>query len=388
MPEDWFEKPVTGVLNALRARVEASQSASARITPASGLQAESHFADRNMHNIPSDHLASAEVLRPKELLVSVVIPAYRCSQFIAEALDSVLRQTFTDYEILVVNDGSPDTAELEAALQPYMGKVRYLKQSTKGPSGARNTGIRNGHGRYIAFLDGDDYWTPDHLAKNTSILESDPEVALVYSDCILVRNGQAYSRVFSERHQSPQVTFESLLLQDSMISTSSVVVSRKALLETGGFDEGLFRCEDFDLWLRLSLARRRIAYHSHAEVFHRTHDASLSANEIAMFADRVRVYEKIAALPLSPSQREIIEEMIRKTHGDAYRQQLKEALARGDLAEARDAARRANSLERNWKIKAALIGLRVSPRLFSSLDRLRAKLMDKFAHARQNGMLL
>src|SRR5689334_17674780 len=105
------------------------------------------------------------------VLVSVVIPAFRCAQYIVQGIESVLNQSFTNHEILVVNDGSPDTAELEAALAPYAGRIRYFKQSTRGPSGARNTGIRNAFGKYVAFLDGDDYWTPDHLAKNISILE-------------------------------------------------------------------------------------------------------------------------------------------------------------------------------------------------------------------------
>src|SRR2546423_9564474 len=187
----------------------------------------------------------------ESFLVSVVVPAYRCSQYIAEGIESVLNQSLTDHEIIVVNDGSPDTAELEAVLAPYAGKVRYFKQSTKGPSGARNTGIRNAYGKYVAFLDGDDYWARDHLSKAVGILKRDTGLALSYCDCILVKDGQPYSRVFLAQNQSRNVTFESLLLQSSTISTSSVVVLREAIVNVGAFDEGLYRCEDFDMWLRL-----------------------------------------------------------------------------------------------------------------------------------------
>ena len=321
------------------------------------------------------------------VLVSVVIPAYRCAEYIVQGLESVLVQTVTSHEIIVVNDGSPDTAELEAALVRYSGRIRYFKQPNRGPSGARNTGIRNAFGKYVAFLDGDDYWTPDHLAKAISIFESDPHLALVYCDCILVKNGTAYSRVFYVQGQSSRVSLESLLLQSSTISTSSVVVSRDAILAAGGFDEALHRCEDFDMWLRLSSWGGRMAYHPDAEVFHRMHSVSLSADSLAMIKDRVRVYEKTAAaLNLSRDQKQIIRRMITKSQSDGYVEQLKEALDREDYAEAREAANRAISVESTWKLKLSKVGLRVAPRLFRVLHRSRMVMLQKRNQSRQGGV--
>ena len=312
------------------------------------------------------------------VLVSVVIPAYRCAQYIVQGIESVLNQSFANHEILVVNDGSPDTAELEAALAAYAGRIRYFKQSTKGPSGARNTGIRNAFGEYVAFLDGDDYWTPDHLAKNVAILERDPTLALVYCDCILVKNDQPYSRVFYVQNQPSTVTFETLLLQSSTISTSSVVVSRDAILAAGGFDEVLYRCEDFDMWLRLSFSGGRMAYHPDAEVYHRMHEVSLSADSLAMIKDRVRVYNKTAStLPISKEQEQIIRRMITKSQSDGYIEQLKDALDREDYAEAREAAVRALSVESTWKVRLAELGLRLSPRAFGLLHRSRLLLQKR-----------
>ncbi len=312
------------------------------------------------------------------VLVSVVIPAYRCAQYIVQGIESVLNQSFANHEILVVNDGSPDTAELEAALAAYAGRIRYFKQSTKGPSGARNTGIRNAFGKYVAFLDGDDYWTPDHLAKNVAILERDPTLALVYCDCILVKNDQPYSRVFYVQNQPSTVTFETLLLQSSTFSTSSVVVSRDAILAAGGFDEVLYRCEDFDMWLRLSFSGGRMAYHPDAEVYHRMHEVSLSADSLAMIKDRVRVYNKTASsLPISKEQEQIIRRMITKSQSDGYIEQLKDALDREDFAEAREAAVRALSVESTWKVRLAELGLRLSPRAFGLLHRSRLLLLQK-----------
>ncbi|HET8823549.1 MAG TPA: glycosyltransferase family A protein [Terriglobales bacterium] len=312
------------------------------------------------------------------VLVSVVIPAYRCAQYIVQGIESVLNQSFSNHEILVVNDGSPDTAELEAALSPYAGRIRYFKQSTKGPSGARNTGIRNAFGKYVAFLDGDDYWTPDHLAKNIGILERDPTLALVYCDCILVKNGQPYSRVFYVQNQPSTVTFETLLLQSSTISTSSVVVSRETILAAGGFDEALYRCEDFDMWLRLAFSGGRMAYHPDAEVYHRMHEVSLSADSLAMIKDRVRVYNKtVSSLDISKEQKQIIRRMVTKSQSDGYIEQLKDALDREDYAEAREAAERALSVESTWKLRLAKLGLRVSPRAFGLLHRSRLLFLQK-----------
>jgi hypothetical protein len=153
------------------------------------------------------------------------------------------------------------------------------------------------------------------------------------------------------------------------------VASREALHEAGGFDENLQRCEDFDMWLRLSLGGGRIGYHSDAEVFHREHDASLSSDGLAMYLDRLRVYEKTATLSVTGQQRGIISSMVRKTHAECYLGQLKEALARGDYAEALEAADLAYEAERSWKLKLAVFGLRLAPGLFVNLDRIRLKFL-------------
>ena len=100
-------------------------------------------------------------------LVSVIVPAYCAAKWISTALDSVLAQTFTDYEITVVNDGSPDTEMLERVLEPYRHHIRYVCQENQGLSGARNTGIRASRSLYIALLDADDIWEPEHLAPRS-----------------------------------------------------------------------------------------------------------------------------------------------------------------------------------------------------------------------------
>src|ERR1017187_357681 len=94
--------------------------------------------------------------------VSVVIPAYNTAPFITEALESVFAQTFRSFEVIVINDGSPDVVELEQAITPYREQILYLQQENRGLAGARNTGIHHARGKYVAFLDSDDCWLPDY----------------------------------------------------------------------------------------------------------------------------------------------------------------------------------------------------------------------------------
>src|SRR5882724_4897435 len=116
--------------------------------------------------------------------ISVIIPAYKTAHLIAGCLDSVMAQTFQDFEAIVVNDGSPDTPELEKVLQPYMDRIVYIKQENKRCAGARNTAIRQARGEYLAFLDSDDTWYPDHLASQMKQFADDPSLDLVYCDAL------------------------------------------------------------------------------------------------------------------------------------------------------------------------------------------------------------
>ena len=98
-------------------------------------------------------------------LVSVIVPAYRAAPYIAETIDSILAQTFCGYEIIVVNNGSPDTEDLERALHPYRGRIESIVQENRGQAGGRNTGIRHSRGEFVAFLDQDDQWEPQFLSS-------------------------------------------------------------------------------------------------------------------------------------------------------------------------------------------------------------------------------
>lgn len=307
-------------------------------------------------------------------LVSVVIPAYRCAEYIAQAIQSVLAQSFSDYEIIVVNDGSPDTPLIEAALQKYWDRITYIRQRTRGPSGARNTGILQARGKYVAFLDADDYWGSDHLSTQVQLLEENGNLDLVYCDFFLVNAETVVGRAFDIEPQFPPVTFDSLLIDRCTIGTSTTVMLREAIVRAGMFDESFLRCEDFEMWLRMAFSGCRMAFHPHPQVFHRINDGGLSADRLAMRRDRIRVYEKIAStLPISSEQRQVTRDLAREVEANCHIDEVKEAVEQGDYEAARKSVRLARELRDRWKLRLSALGLRLAPKLFRRLHLLRSK---------------
>ena len=170
-------------------------------------------------------------------LVSVVIPAYRAAESIAATLDSVLAQTFKDYEIIVVNDGSPDSEDLEKALDSYRERIIYLRQENQGPAGARNTGILTARGRYIALLDSDDIWDPEHLGAQLAMLEADKSIDVVYADARIFGDVPEAGRTVMEFCPSAgEVTFERLVARQCTVHICVSVCRRESLLRAGLFD--------------------------------------------------------------------------------------------------------------------------------------------------------
>ena len=187
-------------------------------------------------------------------LVSFVIPAYRCTSYIRTALESVFRQTIPSYEVIVVNDQCPDTANLEIALEPYRNQIVYIVlPANRGSATARNAGIRAAQGRFIAFLDADDIVEPDYLEKQLAAFDADSSLDLICCDTLLFGRpdveGLRYSRL--TRTEEATLTLEGVLIGRSSPVLSCVVVRRQAVLDIGCFDEAVPRNEDFDLWLRL-----------------------------------------------------------------------------------------------------------------------------------------
>jgi glycosyltransferase involved in cell wall biosynthesis len=181
--------------------------------------------------------------------VSVIIPAYNRGWIIKEAIDSVLAQTFNEYELIVVDDGSEDnTAEILAG---YNNKIQIIHQANSGVSAARNRGIVSSSGRYIALLDSDDLWFPEKLNKQVSFFQNHPDAMICQTQEIWIRNGNRVNPRKHHKKLSGMIFEPSLSL--CLVSPSAVMFKRELLDKVGLFDENLPACEDYDLWLRVSL---------------------------------------------------------------------------------------------------------------------------------------
>ncbi|MGA3083323.1 MAG: glycosyltransferase [Thermodesulfobacteriota bacterium] len=181
-------------------------------------------------------------------LVSVIVPTYNRSFFVLEAVDSIFKQTFKDFELIVVDDGSIDgTAE---ALNPYKGRLIYSFQDHQGVSTARNRGIQTARGKWVAFLDDDDLWLPEKLKTQIDFFSKNPEGMICQTQEIWIRNGRRVNPREKHRKYSGDIFAPSLLL--CLVSPSAVMIQRELFEQVGCFDETLPACEDYDLWLRIS----------------------------------------------------------------------------------------------------------------------------------------
>lgn len=221
--------------------------------------------------------------------VSVVIPAYNSSAMVKEAIASVLAQTYDDFEIIVVDDGSTD--DTESVVRSFGDRVLYLKQENQGAGAARNSGIHASGGEYVAFLDSDDLWSPEKLSEQIPVLERDSELGLVYSDWAVVsQDGPVEDSYLRKLPAASGYVFDQLV-QCGFILTSGVLLRRACLNDVGGFDNSLSIAQDYDLWLRICY-RWKVALVNRPLVTKRSWDGSLSSNLPKTAAERIALFEK------------------------------------------------------------------------------------------------
>ncbi len=312
--------------------------------------------------------------------VSVIIPAYKTAHFISNCLDSVFAQTFQDLEAIVVNDGSPDTPELEKVLAAYIerygDRLVYLKQENKRAAGARNNAIRHARGEYVAFLDSDDTWMPDHLANQMKLFAGDPSLGLTYSNGLVGMPGK--EREFMKKCPSHgEATFGSLLVERCQIPISTVVARRDAIIKAGMFDETLLRCDDYDMWVRTAFHGAKIAYSTKVQARMPVgRPGSLSQSRAKMAEGYVTILEKYkTSLPLQPADREIVEKRARQIKAKYFLEEGKSKLEQREFVEARRALAQANEYYRKPSISLTVLGLGIAPgataKLVSLANRIR-----------------
>ena len=320
-------------------------------------------------------------------VVSVIIPAFRAAPYIGEALASVCSQTFPDFEILLVNDGSPDTDDLERAIEPYRHRIIYIEQENRGPGGARNTAISHARGEFLAFLDSDDVWLPHYLAEQIGALRLDARLDFIYADAVLFGDSALAGETYMATSPSHgPVTLESLLNRDCMVITTCTIVRRQAVIDAGGFDEDwlVVPCEDLDLWIRLAYNGCRMAYQRRVLARHRIHATSLIAHdELRLWTAHIRVLRKAAeTLTLAPSARETIARRIIAGEAEYALAAGKRSLDEGRFDQALEWLERANSFFRSRKLSAVMLCLRHAPRLLQITFEARNRALETLAPSR------
>ncbi|MFS8084067.1 MAG: glycosyltransferase family 2 protein, partial [Acidobacteriota bacterium] len=303
--------------------------------------------------------------------VSVIIPAYNVAPYIGETLESVFAQTFTDFEVIIVNDGSPDTCEFERVLEPFMKCIRYLKQDNRGASAARNAGLRAAQGEFVAFLDADDLWLPSYLEDQLAVLRQ-RNCDLVCADALIVGDspdaGRTYFEAVMNSAPADDVTFLDLLSGERSLITSGVLARREQVLEVGLFDENLRNAQDLDLWLRLARRGTRIAYQPRTLLQYRSRLNSLTGDAINSHRRELLIFEKVEqSFGLTPEERAEVEPVIRNRRALVQYELGKLYLLPREFTHAREAFALSNSLRPGLKTKAALWFARLAPTLMRAL---------------------
>jgi len=296
---------------------------------------------------------------------SIVIPAYNAARHIFDALTSVLAQSNKNYEIIVVNDGSPDTPELEKELEPYLNDIVYIKRLNGGPAAARNSGILAAKGEYVAFLDSDDMWMPNHLAEMMEVLQRDPSLDLVYGDTVNFGDlAQEGATTMGANPSEGRATFESLVLCKCTVVSSTVVARRQALMDAGLFDESFIQGEDFDLWARLAYRGGCIDYRKHIHARRRIHKGNLTGDTIASFGGQARALRKLMnELDLPEDLRKEMQKEVEKCDAAMALEKCKQDLVARRYDDAVIELRRANAAYRSRKLQLVLYLMRAMPRL-------------------------
>jgi glycosyltransferase involved in cell wall biosynthesis len=228
--------------------------------------------------------------------VSVIIPTYNRILFVMEAVASVLAQSYRDFELIVVDDGSTDGTP--AALAAWGDAVTVLRrEARRGVSAARNLGARAAKGDWLAFLDSDDLWLPDKLARQMEYVQANPELIICQTGEAWIRNGVRVNPPAACRKVSGDIFLPSL--RRCLVSPSAVMLSRRLFEETGGFDEELPAAEDYDLWLRIAW-RHPVGLVPEALVIKRGGHADQLSRQWGLDRFRIRALMKLLQEPGLP----------------------------------------------------------------------------------------
>jgi glycosyltransferase involved in cell wall biosynthesis len=304
-------------------------------------------------------------------VVSVVLPLYQTRAFVAEAIDSVLAQTYGDFELIVIDDGSDDGGEVIANGYPSRdSRVAYFRQENAGLASARNSALTRAKGSYVAFLDSDDVWLPHRLESQLGRVRPD---TVIHGDARVIGPGTHADQRISSGVAQPALsdTFASLLAENH-IAVLTALVPRELIASVGGFDVTLRSAEDYDLWLRLAARGVRFDYVDDVLAVYRSRPGSLSSDPVWMAQHRLIVYRKLART-VEPSRRQMVWARCRSEQrllSGELRTRGWQSVAEGRVEDGRSdllgAVRTAPGWWRSWPLAATLalpFGVRAGARV-------------------------
>lgn len=298
--------------------------------------------------------------------ISVIIPAFNQGHYLGEAIQSVIDQTFPDFELVVVDDGSTDnTAQVACSFSDT--RVRYIHQENRGLSAARNTGILRSSGEYLTFLDSDDLFVADKLETLLNAMQRDPGLGFVAGQAVLIdENALPLGKVFD----TPLPENPVHLLLWNPLHVCSVMMRRDWQQKVGLFDESLHAYEDWDMWLRLARAGCRMGWVAHPVSLYRFHTRQMTRDKDRMTTATFAVLKKVYSDPDLPQEWLSLKD---RAYSSAYLRAAIQAFRMGDTQEGADALAEAVRLdpalmEKNGDIMAnRLLGLSDSPKVMDRL---------------------
>src|SRR4028118_583671 len=226
--------------------------------------------------------------------VSVIIPVYNGVRYIVQAVESALGQTFTNLEIIVVDDGSTDRTQ--QVLHPYFDRIRYIYQENQGVAAARNLGCQLAQGEFLAFLDADDYFLPSKLEKQLACFEANPTLDMVQTGWVIVdETGREISAV-KPWQQASKLDLESFVLY-KCVRPSAIILRRKWWDKLGGFDSQFLLAEDLDFALRLALKGCKAVWLEEILTCYRQHNSNIMSSGLPLMNNIEIVMKKFFDRP-------------------------------------------------------------------------------------------
>jgi glycosyltransferase involved in cell wall biosynthesis len=270
-------------------------------------------------------------------LVSVIMPAYNVEPYVGDAIRSALAQTFTDFELIVVDDGSKDgTAAVVKDLAREDRRILLVQQGNRGLAGARNSALRASRGEYFALLDSDDLWDPAFLEQQIAILEARPDVDIVTGNGWYLGgpNSGQLARPYPDSRPDPDLAG---IIGDEWSVFIMSVFRRRVYTEIGPFDESMRSNEDYDFWLRAAIAGSEFVRNDRPLGHYRVRTDSLSASNVRMLRGILHVYTKLRPeIAGRPREMEILQKQITRFEAELLAAEARLAIEIADFEAAQE----------------------------------------------------